>query len=274
MRISPAYSAVISIVFALPLPCAAQTISEVLVQKSPIQIGGEVVVTVNFLGEKNKCGLRIDFGNGEQRDIRIGNNGDRDFPLLLSHRYPAAGNFTIRVSGASLTRGFNSVSACAGVERTAQVIVEDPKLQLLRDEANQRKVQLEQYEERIRQLELRETARKEKEKETDSKPATGTAANASDIVDTEIPKDRYKAVWCETGSSSISVCVKFDAGVNVIGGEATVSRTPCNGPDAAQQRTTIVYAEPPVSGSTYTFSVPDAPSIACASFRFFGQARK
>lgn len=71
------------------------------------------------------CGLRVDFGNGSDQNLRVGERGETDLQMQVRYRYPTPGLYTVRVFGAALMRGLRSVVACEGGERSFQVRVTD-----------------------------------------------------------------------------------------------------------------------------------------------------
>ncbi|WP_291916709.1 hypothetical protein [Limnohabitans sp.] len=71
------------------------------------------------------CGLRVDFGNGRDQNLRVGERGETDLQMQVRYRYPTPGLYTLRVSGAALMRGLRSVVACEGGERSFLVRVTD-----------------------------------------------------------------------------------------------------------------------------------------------------
>ncbi|MES2150991.1 MAG: hypothetical protein V4508_14525 [Pseudomonadota bacterium] len=231
-----------------------QSIVKASVSKPTVQIGEELSLVIEFPQGvlSGWCGVRVDFGNGSSRDLRVGENGAADFPLRLAHRYPTPGSYTIRVTGQALSRGFRSAAACEGGERQVSVVVEDPVVKRLAEETRQRQAQIEQYEARIRQLEERERAAR--------------AAPAAQAQDAEIPKDQYEAKWCSTSESAISVCVNMNPSIKVSKARALMSRAACDAPEAQK---TVFDAAPPASGTIYTFMVPEAAAYGCAEFVFF-----
>lgn len=58
------------------------------------------------------CGLQVDFGDGEVREVKI--NPRRLFPVTVEKTYQAPGRYTVRVSGKQLT----SHIACLGTPST------------------------------------------------------------------------------------------------------------------------------------------------------------
>lgn len=119
--------------FALPLvllgiaaPAQSQEIRGLELSKSPLTPGEEVTIKI-LLKPANgsySCGLRLQMGDGESRDIR--GTDAQDGAITVGHRYPNPGTYSIRVEGKSLVRGLNSLQACPGT-RAVQVVVTNPK---------------------------------------------------------------------------------------------------------------------------------------------------
>lgn len=241
-----------------------QTLINAGVSKPAVQLGEEFSLMVEFQAGVTSgwCGIRIDFGNGSVRDFRVGENGAADFPLRVPHRYPSAGAYAIKVTGQALSRGLRSVSACDGGERLVNVLAEDPAMRRMKEDTELRRAQIEQYEARIRQLEQRDRAAGARD------AAGGPAEPGRRLVEVEIPKDQYDAKWCSTSASTISVCLTMNTTAKVSKAQALLTRAAC---DAAPSAPMVVDADPPASGSIYTFLVPNAASFGCASFVFFTQ---
>jgi hypothetical protein len=83
---------------------AASPISKIQI-KSAASAGAPVTVTI-FSGDDPalRCGMRLDFGNGDGRDIKI--NEDTKFPVSLDIIYPVAGNYVIKAEGRKITTHF------------------------------------------------------------------------------------------------------------------------------------------------------------------------
>lgn len=108
-------------------PAAAQRLIDIQITGNRVDITQEAVFQVSLekSGGPVWCGLRIDFGNGSRRDIRVGEKGEADLQLLVNYRYPNAGLYTVRLAGVGIIRGLKSASACEGAERVTQLRVTD-----------------------------------------------------------------------------------------------------------------------------------------------------
>lgn len=72
------------------------------------------------------CGIEINFGDGTVRKVRIGENGERDFPYAATHTYAQQGAYQVTVSGAFVVRGLRSVAPCNGKALNTTVTVSPP----------------------------------------------------------------------------------------------------------------------------------------------------
>ena len=72
---------------ALPhLLLFAQAPSGVSLDRDRLLVGETVTVVVNFEAATRWCGLRVDLGDGDVRDVKV-----EDFPLTLTKQYASAG---------------------------------------------------------------------------------------------------------------------------------------------------------------------------------------
>lgn len=111
---------------AFATPSQSQEIRGLEISKAPLAPGEEVTIRI-LLKPANgsySCGLRLQMGDGESRDIR--GTDAQDGTITVGHRYPNPGTYSIRVEGKSLVRGLNSLQACPGT-RALQVTVAPPK---------------------------------------------------------------------------------------------------------------------------------------------------
>ena len=58
------------------------------------------------------CGLQITWGDGETRDIRIGDDSFKSSPALIEHVYSGHGTTYVAVKGKFMQRGLKSARAC------------------------------------------------------------------------------------------------------------------------------------------------------------------
>jgi hypothetical protein len=59
-----------------------------------------------------KCGIQIDWGDGENSKLRFGADGNVKPPFEVKHTYKTAGNAQISIKGVTVFRGMNSVGGC------------------------------------------------------------------------------------------------------------------------------------------------------------------
>lgn len=122
--------------FAMASSSFSQDITSMSLPSSSIVQNTEVTFTVQ-LQKQNLlawCGLQFDFGNGESRTIRIGDNGDDDLNTLITYKYPNSGTYTASVEGKFLIEGIKSVLPCGGERQQLTVTVADLETKRLREE--------------------------------------------------------------------------------------------------------------------------------------------
>lgn len=81
-------------------------IGAVTADKSIVKVGEEVKVTVSAEGDAPAfCGLAIDFGDDDVRQIKIA-TGESQFPVTAAKTYAKAGLYTVRAFGKKVTTHF------------------------------------------------------------------------------------------------------------------------------------------------------------------------
>ena len=103
---------------ALPHLLFAQAPSGVSLDRDRLLVGETVTVVVNFEAATRWCGLRVDLGDGDVRDVKV-----EDFPLTLTKQYASPGRYVVRAAGRAVPRGLLSVLPCTGRARTAMLEV-------------------------------------------------------------------------------------------------------------------------------------------------------
>lgn len=100
----------------LGLSCTAQTLVSLSADSRQAEAGKAVQIKLELKASDSapKCGLTIDFGNNDVRDIKVGQNGDKDLVQTFEQTYAQAGLYTVTVKGKRINRGLNSMSACDG----------------------------------------------------------------------------------------------------------------------------------------------------------------
>jgi hypothetical protein len=105
----------------------AQEILTFSVESEKIIEGTEAVFQVKFAPSSPSanvwCGLKIEFGNGESNNIRVGENGDKDMTLTIKHKYPNAGTYNASVMGVYMVRGLKSAVGCTGSKKSLQMSI-------------------------------------------------------------------------------------------------------------------------------------------------------
>lgn len=98
---------------------ASGRIAAVTVSPSPAVAGQPVQVTVTAEGEApNRCGLRVEFGDGNKQHIKINDTHDH-FPVTVTNTFANPGTYTIKAEGKKVTTHFG----CMG-EATVNLVVE------------------------------------------------------------------------------------------------------------------------------------------------------
>lgn len=109
----------------------SQEILSFNVEPDKVVEGTEAVFRVNFAKSVSNsniwCGLRIDFGNGDSKNIRVGENGDKDLNFTYKYTYPNVGTYSASVVGEYMSRGLKSATGCTGNKRTYKVVVDSKK---------------------------------------------------------------------------------------------------------------------------------------------------
>lgn len=81
----------------------ADGISSVTIDPATAKAGQEVKITVTAEGDGTQfCGLRIEFGDGENSDIKIASS-EKQFPVTVSKTYAKPGNYTVKARGKTVT---------------------------------------------------------------------------------------------------------------------------------------------------------------------------
>jgi hypothetical protein len=117
----------IALAFLLPLAVPHMLWAQQLVgfkaEKERVSIGEPVQLVLSLKQQRDLvwCGLHVDFGDGETRDVRVEQN-----PLTLTKQYHRAGYFMPKVEPKTLPRGLKTAWACDGNLQTASVQVVDP----------------------------------------------------------------------------------------------------------------------------------------------------
>ena len=125
-------SKVITLFFGMYASLAfSQEIVSFNVEPEKVVEGTEVVFRVNlakpFSTTNVWCGLRIDFGNGESKNIRVGENGDQDLNFTYKYTYSNVGTYNASVVGEFMPRGLKSATACMGNKRIYRIVVDSKK---------------------------------------------------------------------------------------------------------------------------------------------------
>lgn len=111
-------------VLCLSLLCSAafaQTLVGVKVDKPQVLAGQAVQASVAFdVDNSVNCGIRFDWGDGSGEDIKV--EDAQKIPLIMSHTYAKAGDYTVAVTPKKVT----SRLGCLGKAQSAMVKVAAP----------------------------------------------------------------------------------------------------------------------------------------------------
>jgi hypothetical protein len=112
----------------------SQEIISLNVEPEKIIEGVDVNLIINLskasTGENVWCGLKIDFGNGESKEVRIGLNGEKDLKYIEKFAYKDAGTYTASVQGLFLLRGIKSSPSCLGAKKIVRIVVSPKKSEI------------------------------------------------------------------------------------------------------------------------------------------------
>ena len=98
----------------------AQGPTGIVLERASALVNEPVKVVINFAAADPWCGLRLDFGDGDVRDVVV-----EEFPLTVTKKYSSAGRYVLRAEGRALPRGLRSAAGCTGAARSAALDVLD-----------------------------------------------------------------------------------------------------------------------------------------------------
>lgn len=105
---------------ALAVPAtgfAAEGITGIKTDPATAKVGQPVKIIVSGDPDQKFCGMRVEFGDGDQADVKI--DGDEGlFPRTITRSYSKAGNFTVSAKGRRVTTHF----PCGGEAKVALVV--------------------------------------------------------------------------------------------------------------------------------------------------------
>jgi hypothetical protein len=145
----------------------AQIIKSISANTTRVAPGMPVTFTVELAPRNNSavvmCGVKFDFGNGENMDMRLDQSDSQTLKFNTQRAFPSPGNFTVTVSGNSLRRGLASVFACEGEPQRIMVQVVDVEKIRLQQELNRVRAD-EQERARRAEIETRDKAALDQER--------------------------------------------------------------------------------------------------------------
>lgn len=95
-------------------PCFANKVTAVDNKPDSPQVDQEIILTFKFSvpDEAIRCGVQIDWGDGESSKYRVGPDQDIKPPYQVTHTYRSAGKMQVAVKGVTIFRGLNTVTGC------------------------------------------------------------------------------------------------------------------------------------------------------------------
>ena len=120
MRLAAARPALLSCLALAAILAMAQPRTGVWLEHPTAAVNEPLRISVDFGAAEPWCGLHVDFGDGDTRDLVV-----ERFPVAWTKRYARFGRYTVRVEGRTVLRGLQSASACTGAPRTVVVTVNE-----------------------------------------------------------------------------------------------------------------------------------------------------
>jgi hypothetical protein len=154
----------------------AKDITGVVLVTPSVPVNSNAALQINFTKTDNSlCGVTVDWGNGNQQDIRLGYEQFKDSPVTLNQTYVNPGNYKIKLEGRYMSRGLFSAIACNVMATPVTIKVTDPAAEKLA--AAQRAAQL------AAEAALKQAAAREQESAARERAALAEAEKAKqDLV--------------------------------------------------------------------------------------------
>lgn len=170
-----------AVCLVLPQALFAQALQlqfeKVAFERERVPMGQGFSFKVDFKGEKVYCGMQINFGDGEMREVRA-----EQIPTVVNKTYARAGTYTIYIEGVWVFRGLNTAAPCKGTVVSAPLLVfdlaEEDRKAAERAEAERVQRELERLRRKVEEDEAR--ARQERiDRENAASAAAASAAAAA-----------------------------------------------------------------------------------------------
>jgi hypothetical protein len=98
----------------------AADIGSIQANATSVKVGQEIKFTVSADGEASTfCGLGIDYGDGETRDIKIDTRKGQTFPVTVAKTFSKPGSYTVKAFGKKVTTRL----PCSGEALTSVTVV-------------------------------------------------------------------------------------------------------------------------------------------------------
>lgn len=99
----------------------AQTLADIKVEPAQARAGEKVTLTANFdVANAINCAVQIQWGDGVTDTFKV--NNTKDVPMVISHAYPKAGAFKVKVE----PKRVGPVLQCSGKGKEAAVTIVAP----------------------------------------------------------------------------------------------------------------------------------------------------
>ena len=95
----------------------AQQMGDLQLSSSKISPGQSIsmALAVDFSNAKTPlCAIEVNYGDGNSETLRVEQSMLRNNQLPLQHTYHNEGNYTLRIEGRTMFRGFKTAMACQG----------------------------------------------------------------------------------------------------------------------------------------------------------------
>jgi len=100
----------------------AQTVVRAAFDVDRVPVNQPATATIAFdRTDRVWCGLRIIFGDGEVREMRV-----EQVPVVVTKAFAQPGTYAMNIEGAFVGRGLKSALACSGSATSGQLTVFDP----------------------------------------------------------------------------------------------------------------------------------------------------
>jgi len=137
----------------------AKDVTGVMLVTPTVPLNSNAALQINFTHtDSSLCGVAIDWGNGNQQEIRLGYEKFKDSPVTLNQTYASPGTYFIKLEGRYLSRGLFSAVPCNVLAKPVSIRVTDPVAEKLAADQRAAEAALRQSAVREREAAERERA--------------------------------------------------------------------------------------------------------------------